>query len=192
MREKFWELELDVLTREEWEALCDGCGRCCLHKLEDDDTGAISETNVACKLLDTGTARCMDYRHRKAFVPDCLRLTPRLVKEIAVAAQFLRLSPPRGRQAACRTGITCSPAAAMRWWRPGPAWPGAASARMLPGRWNTTLSTGRRLMLDWLRGDHRDPAVEVAGRTLPIAIRRHPRSRRLTMRLAARRQRIAR
>ena len=82
MREKFWELELDVLTREEWEALCDGCGRCCLHKLEDDDTGAISETNVACKLLDTGTARCMDYRHRKAFVPDCLRLTLRLVRQV--------------------------------------------------------------------------------------------------------------
>ena len=74
---------LTELTPQQWEALCDGCAKCCLHKLEDDDTGAISETNVACKLLDTGTARCMDYRHRKAFVPDCLRLTPRLVKDIA-------------------------------------------------------------------------------------------------------------
>ena len=82
LRDRFWELELDALTRPEWEALCDGCGRCCLHKLEDDDTGEIVETNVACKLLDTGTAQCRDYRHRKAFVPDCLRLTPKLVKNV--------------------------------------------------------------------------------------------------------------
>ncbi len=82
MREKFWELPLDALMREEWEALCDGCGRCCLHKLEDEDTGEIAETNVACKLLDTNTARCKDYRHRKAFVPDCMRLTPALVKKV--------------------------------------------------------------------------------------------------------------
>ena len=82
LRDKFWELPLAELTRDEWEALCDGCGRCCLHKLEDEDTGAIAHTNVACKLLDTRTARCSDYRHRKAFVPDCLRLTPRLVREV--------------------------------------------------------------------------------------------------------------
>lgn len=82
LRDKFWELPLGELSRAEWEALCDGCGRCCLHKLEDEDTGEIAETNVACKLLDTKTARCSDYRHRKAFVPDCLRLTPRLVREV--------------------------------------------------------------------------------------------------------------
>lgn len=82
LRERFWELDLDELNRAEWEALCDGCGRCCLHKLEDEDTGEIAETNVACKLLDTGTAQCRDYRHRKAFVPDCLRLTPKLVKNV--------------------------------------------------------------------------------------------------------------
>ena len=79
LRPRFWELPLDELSREEWESLCDGCGRCCLHKLEDEDTGEIAETNVACKLLDTETAQCRDYRHRKAFVPDCLRLTLRLV-----------------------------------------------------------------------------------------------------------------
>ena len=82
VRERFWELELGELTRPEWEALCDGCGKCCLHKIEDDDTGEILDTNVACKLLDTGTARCRDYAHRKAFVPDCLRLTPKLVREV--------------------------------------------------------------------------------------------------------------
>lgn len=82
LRDRFWELPLERLTREEWEALCDGCGRCCLHKLEDEDTGEIVHTNVACKLLDTATARCKDYRHRKAFVPDCLRLTMRNVHEV--------------------------------------------------------------------------------------------------------------
>ena len=75
LRDQFWTLELDQLTRAEWEALCDGCGRCCLHKVEDADTGEIEDTNVACKLLDCDTARCTNYRHRRAFVPDCLRLT---------------------------------------------------------------------------------------------------------------------
>ena len=82
LRDRFWELPLTALTRAEWEALCDGCGRCCLHKLEDEDTGEVLETNVACRLLDTGTGRCRDYRHRKAFVPDCLRLTPQLVARV--------------------------------------------------------------------------------------------------------------
>ncbi|MGH6786563.1 MAG: YcgN family cysteine cluster protein [Novosphingobium sp.] len=72
----FWERPLATLSRPEWEALCDGCGQCCLHKVEDEDTGAIYRTNVACRLLDLQTARCCDYKHRKALVPDCLRLTP--------------------------------------------------------------------------------------------------------------------
>ena len=64
----FWERDLASLSRTEWEALCDGCGKCCLAKLEDEDTGEIWLTNVACRLLDTGTARCKDYRHRRALV----------------------------------------------------------------------------------------------------------------------------
>jgi uncharacterized cysteine cluster protein YcgN (CxxCxxCC family) len=83
LRDRFWELPLAALTRPEWEALCDGCGRCCLHKIEDADTGEIIDTNVACRLLDTATARCSDYRGRKAFVPDCLRLTPAIVASVA-------------------------------------------------------------------------------------------------------------
>jgi uncharacterized protein len=75
---EFWTLPLETLSRAEWEALCDGCGKCCLHKVEDEDTGDIYPTNVACRLLDLETARCSDYRNRRAFVPDCLRLTPRL------------------------------------------------------------------------------------------------------------------
>ena len=82
LRDRFWELPLGALDRAEWEALCDGCGRCCLHKLEDEDSGEIAETNVACKLLDPETARCTDYRHRKAYVPDCLRLTLKLVDTV--------------------------------------------------------------------------------------------------------------
>lgn len=83
LRDKFWTLPLEALSRAEWEALCDGCGRCCLHKIEDADTGDISDTNVACKLLDTQTAQCTDYRNRKAFVPDCLRLTLKIVQDVA-------------------------------------------------------------------------------------------------------------
>jgi uncharacterized cysteine cluster protein YcgN (CxxCxxCC family) len=76
---RFWEKPLEALDRGEWEALCDGCGKCCLHKLEDSDTGEVQGTNVACKLLDRHTARCTHYRGRHAFVPDCVRLTPRKV-----------------------------------------------------------------------------------------------------------------
>jgi uncharacterized cysteine cluster protein YcgN (CxxCxxCC family) len=83
LRDNFWELPLAKLSRAEWEALCDGCGRCCTHKIEDADTGAIEQTNVACKLLDTKTACCSDYRNRKAFVPDCMRLTLSIVEEVA-------------------------------------------------------------------------------------------------------------
>jgi uncharacterized protein len=72
---KFWEAPLESLDRGQWEALCDGCGKCCLHKVEDEDTGRIYPTNVACKLLDVTTALCSDYKHRRAYVPDCLRLT---------------------------------------------------------------------------------------------------------------------
>lgn len=71
----FWEKPLGSLDRGEWEALCDGCGKCCLHKIEDEDSGAVHPTNVACRLLDRHTGRCTNYRGRKAYVPDCIRLT---------------------------------------------------------------------------------------------------------------------
>jgi uncharacterized protein len=75
--DRFWETTpLAQLDRAQWEALCDGCGKCCLHKLEDDETGDFYPTNVACKLLDRRSAQCSDYKHRHAFVPDCIRLTP--------------------------------------------------------------------------------------------------------------------
>jgi uncharacterized cysteine cluster protein YcgN (CxxCxxCC family) len=70
----FWERPLAELDRGQWEALCDGCGRCCLHKLEDEETGILYPTNVACKLLDRRTGACADYAHRKQRVADCVTL----------------------------------------------------------------------------------------------------------------------
>lgn len=70
-RKRLWEM-----TPAEWEALCDGCGKCCLHKLEDAETGEIHPTNVACRLLDTDACRCTRYADRKRLVPDCVVLTP--------------------------------------------------------------------------------------------------------------------
>jgi uncharacterized protein len=72
---KFWETKtLAEMSIEEWELLCDGCGRCCLHKLEDEDSGDIYSTRVACKLLDLKTCRCTNYPQRTELVPDCLQL----------------------------------------------------------------------------------------------------------------------
>ena len=73
----FWQRKtLDEMTREEWESLCDGCGRCCLNKIEWVDTGEISLTSVACKLLDIHECRCRNYEHRFAEVPDCIKIDP--------------------------------------------------------------------------------------------------------------------
>ena len=72
---RFWEKPLAALDRAQWEALCDGCGKCCLHKLEDEDTGELIPTNVACRLLDRGAGRCSNYRHRRAYVSECVRLS---------------------------------------------------------------------------------------------------------------------
>ncbi|HUG46304.1 MAG TPA: YcgN family cysteine cluster protein [Sphingomicrobium sp.] len=73
----FWENPLAQLDKGEWEALCDGCGRCCLHKLLDDDSGELHPTNVACRLLDRSNGRCTDYPNRKKLVPDCVVLDRR-------------------------------------------------------------------------------------------------------------------
>jgi uncharacterized protein len=73
----FWKTKrLEEMTVAEWESLCDGCGRCCLVRFEDEETGEISPTRVSCKLFDSNTCRCVDYARRKRHVPDCIKLTP--------------------------------------------------------------------------------------------------------------------
>ena len=80
-RPRFWELPLRDLTRPEWEALCDGCGKCCLNKLEDEDTGEVALTRVACRLLDGATCQCSKYPTRHDYVPECIVLTPKTIRK---------------------------------------------------------------------------------------------------------------
>ncbi|WP_246270813.1 YcgN family cysteine cluster protein [Hongsoonwoonella zoysiae] len=81
--EAFWKAKtLEEMNPQEWEALCDGCGRCCLNKLEDWDTGEIAWTKIACTLFDDGTCRCKNYLKRHETVPDCVPLTPASVRQL--------------------------------------------------------------------------------------------------------------
>lgn len=100
LRERFWENHaLQEMNAAEWEALCDGCGRCCLHKLEYEDSPEIDYTDVACQLLDLSTARCSDYPNRKKKVPDCVQLTPDNLASInwlPASCAYRRLHEGRG------------------------------------------------------------------------------------------------
>ncbi|WP_376874289.1 YcgN family cysteine cluster protein [Albirhodobacter sp. R86504] len=82
-RPEFWRLPIRSLNTTEWEALCDGCGKCCLNKLEYEDTGEVEFTRVACRLLDGESCRCANYEIRHQFVPECVRLSPKNITEIA-------------------------------------------------------------------------------------------------------------
>ncbi len=83
MSERFWETSpLEALDRAQWEALCDGCGKCCIHKLEDEETGDLYPTNVACHMLDRRQGQCRDYPNRHTHVPDCVSLTTKLAHEL--------------------------------------------------------------------------------------------------------------
>jgi uncharacterized cysteine cluster protein YcgN (CxxCxxCC family) len=77
LRPRYWEtMPLQKMTAPEWEALCDGCGKCCLNKIEDDETGEVFLTRIACRLLDDESCRCGQYDIRKQIVPECIVLTP--------------------------------------------------------------------------------------------------------------------
>ncbi|KFZ31627.1 hypothetical protein IDSA_02700 [Pseudidiomarina salinarum] len=98
----FWERKkLTEMTTEEWESLCDGCGKCCLHKLidEDDSTDEVHFTHVSCHLLDTQTARCRHYADRKNYVPDCVVITPEnleVLDYMPPSCAYRRLADGRG------------------------------------------------------------------------------------------------
>ncbi|MCL7407211.1 MAG: YcgN family cysteine cluster protein [Marivivens sp.] len=80
LRQNYWKtVPMEKMNRQEWEALCDGCGKCCLNKLEDEETGEVALTNVACRLLDDATCLCSQYDIRHQFVPECIVLTPKTI-----------------------------------------------------------------------------------------------------------------
>lgn len=102
----FWETTpLDEMSAKQWESLCDGCGQCCLLKVEDEDTGDVYLTRLACKLLDVGRCTCKDYANRHDVMPDCLTLGPGNVEEIAwlpESCAYRRVAEGRG----------------LAWWHP--------------------------------------------------------------------------
>ena len=102
----FWEEKsLEEMSDKEWEALCDGCGRCCLVKLEDEDTGQIVNSDAHCKLLDPKTCRCVDYANRQEIVPDCVKLDAKNVSQIAwmpATCAYRRIADGKG----------------LAWWHP--------------------------------------------------------------------------
>lgn len=102
----FWETKsLEEMSRGEWESLCDGCGQCCLVKIEEEDTGDIYLTRLACRLLDIGSCQCSDYANRHASEPDCIVITPQNVRTLTWLPQtcaYRRLAEGRG----------------LAWWHP--------------------------------------------------------------------------
>ena len=88
LRRRFWETEpLEKLTTQEWEALCDGCGKCCLNKLEDEETGEVVLTRVACRLLDDQSCHCAQYPIRHQFVPECIVLNPKTIMPTCIGCR---------------------------------------------------------------------------------------------------------
>jgi len=102
----FWEVKpLEAMSKDEWESLCDGCGQCCLLKVEDEDTSDVYLTRLACRLLDVGSCRCSDYKKRHSRVADCVVITPDNVHELTWlpgSCAYRRLAEGRG----------------LAWWHP--------------------------------------------------------------------------
>jgi len=101
LRPRFWEkIPLAQMTKPEWEALCDGCGKCCLNKLEDEDTGEVVFTRIACRLFDDQSCQCGNYALRKTLVPECVVLTPESLPQVSYwmpkSCAYRRLAEGRG------------------------------------------------------------------------------------------------
>ena len=142
----FWTAKtLEEMTPPEWESLCDGCGRCCLIKLEDEDMGAYYGTDVACQLFDSSTCRCSDYENRDKKVSDCVRLTPQAVRELGWL-------PPT-----CAYRLVANGKDLM-WWHP-----------LVSGRADTVVEAGVSV-----RGRVSAREDEVAVEDLPKHIRKWP------------------
>ncbi|MFI3247123.1 MAG: YcgN family cysteine cluster protein [Ferrimonas sp.] len=95
----FWHKPLDEMTEQEWESLCDGCGKCCLNKLIDDDTDEVFFTNVACQLLNHKSCQCNQYPKRFKYVPDCLKVSVQNLEELywfPPSCAYRRLHEGRG------------------------------------------------------------------------------------------------
>lgn len=120
----FWATKtLKQMSQEEWESLCDGCGRCCLYILHNEETGDVFETDVACKLFDAKRRRCTDYENRSVRVPDCVRLTPQNAEALSWMPEtcaYRRLARGQGlpdwhplitgdRESVVRAGIAVAP-----------------------------------------------------------------------------------
>jgi uncharacterized cysteine cluster protein YcgN (CxxCxxCC family) len=151
----FWKRKtLEELTPAEWESLCDGCGRCCLVKLEDEESGEIHFTDIACKLFNPSTCRCTNYAHRHRRVRDCIKLTPdkvrtlgwlppscayRLIAEGAILPGGIPSSPDRIR-ACMRRGYPCAGISRCQKQRSNSptiltiSWLGQVKSRVLPGQ----------------------------------------------------------
>ncbi len=100
MAKPFWESKsLSEMTTEEWESLCDGCGRCCLHKIQTEHEHLVRYTRVSCRLLDVETCQCSNYWRRKELVPECITLDPDNLKEftwLPNSCAYRRLAEKRG------------------------------------------------------------------------------------------------
>lgn len=80
---KFWKKRIDQMSEEEWESLCDRCGKCCLIKLQDEDTNEIFYTSLVCKQFNNNLCECKNYESRKDLVPDCIKITPDNIHELS-------------------------------------------------------------------------------------------------------------
>lgn len=141
--EKFWQKNpLEKLEPGQWEALCDGCAKCCLHRLEDEETRDIYFTNVCCRYLDQSSCRCTDYPSRSRNVPDCVQVTPLVLRD------------PYWLPATCAYRLLAE-GAQLPWWHPlisGDPQTVIDSGNSVAGRVISELDADRldQHLVDWL------------------------------------------